>query len=130
MFLKGAMLALFNLGGGEIILVFTLILILWGGKRLPGLARGLGMGLTEFRKATRTVIEETDKAGSGFDAGQSLGGIYGRAAAEALTPDNQVAELYNPAALKTDEKSEDSWQPWIRLVQRRLIAVVAWLLRK
>ncbi len=38
------------------------------------------------------------------DAGRSVGGIYGKSAAQALTPDNQVAELYNPAVL--EEKSQ------------------------
>ena len=42
---NGSMLALFNLGGGEIILVLALVLILFGAKKLPELALGLGQGL-------------------------------------------------------------------------------------
>ena len=37
------------------------------------------------------------------DAGRSVGGIYGKAAAQALTPDNQVAELYDPAVLGKEQ---------------------------
>jgi len=44
---------------------------------------------------------------AGFDAGQNTGGTYGSPAAEALTPDNQTAELYDPAVFK-EEKSFDA----------------------
>jgi sec-independent protein translocase protein TatA len=46
------MLAIFNLGGGEVILILAIALILFGAKRLPGLARGLGQGIKEFKKST------------------------------------------------------------------------------
>lgn len=52
------MFGLFNLGGGEIILILALILILFGAKKLPELAKGLGQGIKEFKKATREVTEE------------------------------------------------------------------------
>src|SRR5882757_7112186 len=52
------MLGLFNLGGGEIILILALILILFGAKKLPELAKGLGQGIKEFKKATKEVTEE------------------------------------------------------------------------
>jgi len=58
------MLAIFNLGGGEIILILAIVLILFGAKKLPELARGLGQGIKEFKNATgnasagmRDVIE-------------------------------------------------------------------------
>jgi sec-independent protein translocase protein TatA len=88
------MLALFNLGGGEIILILLLVLILFGSRKLPELGRGLRQGIFEFREATKQVTDEIDEAAS--EAGRSVGGIYAKAAAQALTPDNQVAELYNP----------------------------------
>ena len=52
------MFALFNLGGGEIILILALVLILFGAKKLPELAKGLGTGIKEFKKATRDVTDE------------------------------------------------------------------------
>ena len=52
------MLALFNLGGGEIVLILLLVLILFGAKKLPELAKGLGQGIKEFKKATREVSDE------------------------------------------------------------------------
>lgn len=56
------MLGLFNLGGGEIILILALVLILFGAKKLPELAKGLGTGIKEFKKATREVTEEVSHA--------------------------------------------------------------------
>ncbi len=56
------MFALFNLGGGEIILILALVLILFGAKKLPELARGLGQGIKEFKKATREVTDEIQTA--------------------------------------------------------------------
>ena len=41
--------AFFNLGPWEILLVLIVILVLFGAKRLPELARGLGLGINEFR---------------------------------------------------------------------------------
>jgi sec-independent protein translocase protein TatA len=56
------MLGLFNLGGGEIILILALILILFGAKKLPELAKGLGQGIKEFKKATKEVTDEVQNA--------------------------------------------------------------------
>ena len=56
------MFGLFNLGGGEIILILALVLILFGAKKLPELAKGLGTGIKEFKKATREVTEEVTNA--------------------------------------------------------------------
>ena len=92
-----ALFALFSLGGGEVILVLALMLILLGAKKLPDIARGLGEGFFEFRKHVGGFAKELDQ--EAHDAGESLGGIYGKPAAEALTPDNETAELYDPAVL-------------------------------
>jgi sec-independent protein translocase protein TatA len=56
------MFGLFNLGGGEIILILALVLILFGAKKLPELAKGLGTGIKEFKKATRDVTDEMQSA--------------------------------------------------------------------
>jgi sec-independent protein translocase protein TatA len=56
------MLAVFNLGGAEIILILALVLILFGAKKLPELANGLGSGIREFKKATGSASEGTPPA--------------------------------------------------------------------
>ena len=43
------------------ILPLVIILILFGGKKLPELARGLGKGIKEFKKASNEVTEEINK---------------------------------------------------------------------
>ena len=47
-----------NLGPWEIVLIILFVIILFGGKKLPELARGLGLGLKEFKKATREIKDE------------------------------------------------------------------------
>jgi|TARA_B110000914_G_scaffold116288_1_gene101668 sec-independent protein translocase protein TatA len=49
---------MFNLGSGEILLIFLGILLMFGAKKLPELARGLGKGLNEFRDAVETGKKE------------------------------------------------------------------------
>jgi len=56
------MFGLFSLGGGEIVLILALVLILFGAKKLPELAKGLGTGIKEFKKATREVTDEIHTA--------------------------------------------------------------------
>lgn len=53
-----------NLGATEIILIVLAILILFGAKKIPELAQGVGKGMREFKKAMREVeddIKITDK---------------------------------------------------------------------
>lgn len=61
-------LAVFNLGMPEILIIFGIIILLFGAKRLPELARGFGKAIREFKKATneieddiRTAIEDEPK---------------------------------------------------------------------
>jgi len=49
---------MFGMGGGELILVLGIALLLFGGKKLPELAKGLGQGIREFKKATGNASEE------------------------------------------------------------------------
>lgn len=57
-------LAIFNLGGGEILLILAMVLILFGAKKIPELARGLGQGIKEFKKVTSEVTDELNHAGN------------------------------------------------------------------
>jgi len=56
-----------NLGPWEIILIILFVIILFGGKKLPELARGLGIGLKEFKKATREIKDEVQNAADGVN---------------------------------------------------------------
>ena len=50
-----------NIGGSELFLILLVILVFFGAKKLPELAKGLGQGIREFRKAAKDVKEEVDK---------------------------------------------------------------------
>ncbi|NJD23258.1 MAG: twin-arginine translocase TatA/TatE family subunit [Melioribacter sp.] len=47
-----------NLGAGEILLIVLVILILFGSKKIPELAQGIGKGMREFKKALNDVQED------------------------------------------------------------------------
>jgi sec-independent protein translocase protein TatA len=56
-------LAVLGLSGGELMVLVVAILILFGAKRIPEFAKGLGKGISEFKKASREVTDEIDRAG-------------------------------------------------------------------
>ncbi|HJN89524.1 MAG TPA: twin-arginine translocase TatA/TatE family subunit [Verrucomicrobiota bacterium] len=55
-------LAFGGLGPWEIILILAVVLVLFGAKKLPELAKGMGQGIKEFKKATRGVNDELERA--------------------------------------------------------------------
>ena len=55
-------LAILGLGTPEIILICFVILLLFGAKRLPDLARGLGKSVSEFKKASREAENDIRQA--------------------------------------------------------------------
>ena len=58
------MLASFmNLGGPDLLVILVIILVLFGAKKLPELARGLGQAIKEFQKAKDEFTDELHKAG-------------------------------------------------------------------
>ena len=54
-------LGFFNLGTGEIILIVAIILLLFGGRKIPELMRGLGKGVKSFKQGMNEVEEELKK---------------------------------------------------------------------
>jgi sec-independent protein translocase protein TatA len=63
-----------SLGGTELIIALVIILLLFGAKRIPELARGLGSGVREFREGTREgeveKKEEENKDEEKLEAGK------------------------------------------------------------
>ena len=49
-------------GPWQIIIIILVIIILFGGKKIPEIARGLGLGLKEFKKATHEIKDEVQNA--------------------------------------------------------------------
>ena len=60
MTLNGILL-MFNLGTGEIILIVAIILLLFGGRKIPELMRGLGKGVKSFKQGMNEVEDELKK---------------------------------------------------------------------
>jgi sec-independent protein translocase protein TatA len=58
-------LAILDVGTPELMLIFFVILLLFGGQRLPELAKGLGKSIREFKKASAGVEEEIKRAMEG-----------------------------------------------------------------
>ena len=54
-------------GGWEIVIIALLILLMFGAKKLPELARGLGQGIREFKGAVDGVKNEIEEADKSFD---------------------------------------------------------------
>lgn len=52
-----------NLGAGELLIIFLVILILFGAKKIPDLAQGIGKGMREFKKALNDVEDDIKNAG-------------------------------------------------------------------
>ena len=51
---------MFGLGVQELMIIFLIIIVLFGAKKLPELAGGLGKGIKEFKKATKEVEEDEE----------------------------------------------------------------------
>jgi sec-independent protein translocase protein TatA len=50
-----------NIGGSELILILLVIFVFFGAKKLPEMAKGLGEGIREFKKAARDIQVEVEK---------------------------------------------------------------------
>lgn len=65
-----------SIGMPELILIFLVILLLFGSKRLPELARGLGKGIREFKKATSDLTDELDMSDIEKEVKNDLNNIH------------------------------------------------------
>ena len=50
---------LFNFLGPEMLVIFLALLLLFGGKKIPELMRGLGKGISEFKKGKNEIEKDT-----------------------------------------------------------------------
>lgn len=51
---------MFGLGPTELGIIFLIVLLLFGANRIPEVARGLGRGIRDFKKATRDIEDDLD----------------------------------------------------------------------
>lgn len=102
-------LGYFNMGGGEIILLLAIVLMLFWNDKLPRIAKWL------WGEDAR-------------DAGRSFGGIYGKSTFQALTTENKVAELYDPAQRKdpNEPKRRKRLLRWLSELWARVLSRWRW----
>jgi sec-independent protein translocase protein TatA len=63
---------LFSLpGGSEVFLIVLVVLLLFGAKKIPELARGLGKGIREFKDASREIKREIDTEAKAIEEASS-----------------------------------------------------------
>jgi sec-independent protein translocase protein TatA len=89
---------MFGMGHWEILIIFVVILLIFGAKRIPEMAQGMGKGIKEFRKAMRDVQEEIDITDTAHTAAPNK-------SIETSTPPQSVAQN-TPA--QSEEKAEVS----------------------
>jgi len=91
-------LAIFqNLGTPEIILIFLVVLLLFGAKRLPELFRSFGKSIKEFKKATSEIEDEVRNAMDAEDAGDEP---------SKKKPENTTRPVEEPAETRKDADHE------------------------
>ncbi len=56
-----------SIGTQELIIILVIVLLLFGAKRIPEIARSMGHGIREFKKATREITDEVNSSVSGKD---------------------------------------------------------------
>lgn len=62
MYVSTVFLFLGDLGGGEMLVVLTAVLLLFGADRIPGIARSFGRGIREFKDATNEIKNELEQS--------------------------------------------------------------------
>ena len=87
---------MFGIGMPELIIIFVIALIIIGPKKLPDLARALGKGMTEFRKATNEIK-------SNLDMGDDLKGIEEELA-------DSVSGMIHEAEMEAEMEEKDDTQ--------------------
>ena len=80
-----------GIGGPELLIILVIILLLFGAKRLPELARGLGKSMKEFKNATQEVQDDFKEAMDSVDPKK---------------PDNDMSEKKREAPETADSKKD------------------------
>ncbi len=88
-----------NINGPEILLIFLIVLLLFGAKRLPELFRSFGKSIREFKKATSEIEDDIRTAMDTDDEKPKTG--------EAKTPGEEKPSFDAPAEKTPEPKPED-----------------------
>lgn len=61
---------MFGLGVQELIIIFLIIMVLFGAKKLPEMGKGLGRGIREFKRASEQAVEDEPEESSKVESKQ------------------------------------------------------------
>lgn len=100
----GVLLEFLNMGGSEIMLIMLVVLLLFGGKKLPELARGLGKGIRDFKDASEGVKREIHRNINAVDIDEEINTPTAKSATETLEEQMYPkAEVKEPINLTKEE---------------------------
>ena len=85
----GSVFLFLNIGGGEMILIVFAALMLFGGEKLPELARGLGKGIRDFKDASEDVKREINNQINNYEEKKTE---------VKTTAEEETVKLYEPVA--------------------------------
>lgn len=69
--LSAVIAGIFGLGAPELVIILIILLVLFGGAKLPSLAKGLGQSIKEFKKASKEEDDSTEAKKPGKDSNPS-----------------------------------------------------------
>jgi sec-independent protein translocase protein TatA len=94
--------SLMNLAGPDLIVILLIVLVLFGAKRLPDLARGMGQAMKEFQKAKDDLTHELRTPGNLYTQADNP-----RSGSEAPTPRGTGVEIAQATELVRNHRSGD-----------------------
>lgn len=86
----------FNISGGEIFVILLIIFIFFGPDKIPEIARWLGKGVNEIKKATSDIRDEINRESNGV-----------KKSAESITGDIEKAVNSDSKSVSTDKKYDE-----------------------
>jgi sec-independent protein translocase protein TatA len=105
---QGVLLEFLNMGGSEITLILVAALLLFGGKKLPELAKGLGKGIREFKDASEGVKREIHRNINAMDIDKELADEENHTSNETFHPSN---DYYGSGESTSDGEVNDDVKP-------------------
>jgi len=104
----GTLLEFLNMGGSEVMLILVVVLLLFGGKKLPELARGLGKGIRDFKDASEGVKREIHRNINAVDIDEDIRRENAKTDTEVKSDLPRETPIENVAGASHLESSEPS----------------------
>lgn len=98
-----------NIGTQELMLIFVVALVLFGGKKLPELARGLGRGIREFKDASEGIKREISDQINNFEKDLDVN-VEETTDQQSATKTEVPTTDSSPSAVKNEVPTEDAEQ--------------------